>query len=569
MYTLGINAALAEPSACLVKNGHVASAAEEDRFTRYRAARRQESLLPCELPFHAIDYCLAQENIVLSDVDHIAYSFDPYFTLAKESSGEEAHRNALLLYAIAKAPEQLCSGIPHHLLNRFRNITCEGPFVWHFVEHHLAHAANAFLTSPFAAAAVMTMGSGEETAASTYSLGTEAGFTSLGEISSAHSLANLCDHVAGHLGFNTPYDRAIVAELSAMGKPRYAEELRAMILHKGDGQYVAQKADLNELFGPPRPHGEPLAAKHFDIAASLQVVLQETALAIMQWLKEETGEHNACLAGDLASNIALNGFLRQKAPFAALWIPPAAGDAGTAVGAALWIDWLERGNREGMKRHAMSSASLGPGYSEQEILGVLSRSGAGFRRLGDVAEETAEMLAQGYTAGWVQGRMEFGPHSLGYRSILASPAKREMRARLNAIKGREEFRPCAVAVNEEQADDWFLDAAPTPFMCFAATIRPEKIGLIPACCHADTTAGVHTVSGHNQQLFHQLLKTFEARTGLPLLLHTSFNRTGSPVACTPRDALEYFWTMPLDALVIGPFMLEKPGHARHDYRQKR
>ncbi len=558
MYTLGINAALGDPSACLVKDGAVIAAAEEERFTGSRPVRKKVVFSPRDIPFHAINYCLSEEKIVLSDVDHIAYSFNPQ-AVAYPNEPRLSTWDTSFLSSVADAPRQLCDDVPHYLGDRFGSVTGDGPFVWHFVDHHLAHAAGAFLASPFSSAAVMTMDGGGETASTTYSLGAANSITGMGGIPPPYSLERLYAGVTEYLGFQVPWDEFKVMELATQGKPAFAGEFRRLIELRGNGQYVTQEIPLEMLFGPAREKNEQLEKRHFDIAASLQTVLQETVLELATWLNRETGEENLCLAGDIALNAALNGFLRQSSPFKAVWVPPAAGDAGTAAGAALWIDSIERRLLDAPRRYVLESADLGPGYPEGAIESFLKRSRMNYRRLSDIAAETAELLARDKVVAWFQGRMEFGPRPLGYRSILGSPLHEGMRQKINALKGREAFRPVGCAVPREQAEQWFHDGRPSPFMLFTGAFKQEKLQEAPGWGTAGAgTAGVATVDAGANPLFHRLLTAFGARTGVPLLMMTSLNVTGKPMSCSPQDATECFWTMPLDALVMGPFLVEKP-----------
>jgi carbamoyltransferase len=278
-------------------------------------------------------------------------------------------------------------------------------------------------------------------------------------------------------------------------------------------------------------------------------------LRLAAWLHEATGSANLCLAGGVALNCVLNARLRDRGPFQHIWVQPAAGDAGTAVGAALWIDAQERGSTE--RRYQMDHAFLGPGYDEAEIESFLRWSQIPYRRLDNVAEQAAELLADDRIIGWFQGRLEFGPRALGARSILASPIHAEMQERLNEIKDREDFRPVAPVVLEEEAANWFVQGGVSPFMLFIFDVPPDKAERIPAVRHVDGTARIQTINRAQNPAYYDLLKAFYAKTGVPVLVNTSFNTRGEPIVCTPRDAVECFWTSPLDALVIGPFILEK------------
>jgi carbamoyltransferase len=286
------------------------------------------------------------------------------------------------------------------------------------------------------------------------------------------------------------------------------------------------------------------------------VVLEETVLELASWLYSVTREENLCMAGGVALNCVMNARVRERGPFKKVWVQPAAGDAGTALGAALWIDALERASDE--RTFCMDHAFLGPSYNDDEIEQFLLWAKLPFRRLTRVADEVADLLMQDKVIGWFQHRMEFGPRALGARSILASPLHATMQGRLNEIKDREDFRPVAPVVLEEEAPHWFAHADVSPFMLFVYDVLPEKADYIPAVRHVDGTARIQTINRQQHPLYYDLVKAFQARTGVPVLVNTSFNTRGEPMVCTPRDAVECFWTSPLDALVIGSFLLEKP-----------
>jgi carbamoyltransferase len=277
-------------------------------------------------------------------------------------------------------------------------------------------------------------------------------------------------------------------------------------------------------------------------------------LELAEWLHAVSSASSLCLAGGVALNCVLNARLRDRSPFRDIWVQPAAGDAGTALGAALWIDSHERGERS----FRMDDAFLGPAYDDDEIEGFLRWSKLPYRRLANVPEEVADLLVQDKIIGWFQHRMEFGPRALGSRSILASPLHASMQTRLNEIKDREDFRPVAPVVLEEDASDWFVGRVPSPFMLFVHDVRPEKAECIPAVRHVDGTARIQTINRRQHPLYYDLIKAFARRTGVPVLVNTSFNTRGEPIVCSPRDAVECFWTSPLDALAIGSFLLEKP-----------
>ncbi len=573
MHTLGINAAYHDSAACLVRDGQVIAAAEEERFTRIKHGKRPIPFSTYELPFHAINYCLQEGGISLVDVEHIAYGYDPYILLAHDRSstvltlplepsahpvppGWESVWDPLFVSSMINAPRHLAGGVPHHLQERFRGFRANGPYHWHFVEHHTAHAASAFLPSPFERAAILTLDGRGERATTSYSVGDGTSLVRLGQVNFPHSLGLLYEQVTGYLGFLHSSDEYKVMALASFGKPRYLSDFREIIHVGADGQYTIEEPRLEERFGPPRRRGEPLEQRHYDVAHSLQLALEEAVLELAQWLYDATRLDALCLAGGVALNCVLNARLRDQGPFKEIWVQPAAGDAGTALGAALWIDAQEC--EAPARSFRMEHAFLGPAYNDEEIEQFLSWAKLPYRRPASLVDEVAGMLARDKVIGWFQQRMEFGPRALGARSILASPLHASMQARLNEIKDREDFRPVAPVVLEEEAASWFVDARPSPFMLFVYEVLPEKADFIPAVRHVDGTARIQTINRRQHPLYYDLLKAFQARTGVPVLVNTSFNTRGEPIVCTPRDAVECFWTSPLDALVIGSCILEKP-----------
>ncbi len=573
MYTLGINAVYHDPAACLVRNGEVLAAAEEERFTHVKHGKRPIPFSTYELPYHAVDYCLAAAGIRLADVDHVAYSYAPQLLLNGHSEAEaiplplrptrvaspwtdgQSPWDPLFLCSIVNAPEMLADGAPHHLQERFRGAVNDGRRRWHFVEHHVAHAASAFLASPFDRAAVMTLDGRGEIATTSYGRAAGTSMEMVGQVDMPHSLGLLYEEVTGHLGFLHSSDEYKVMALASFGKPAYLDEFRQIIDLQGNGQYTIGPRRLAERFGPARQRGGPLEQRHYDVAHSLQVALEETVLELARWLHATTKEPNLALAGGVALNCVMNARLRDRGPFQQVWVQPAAGDAGTALGAALWVDLQQR---QGAPRcYRMDHAFLGPDYDDKQIKTFLDWTGVAYRKLENVAEETADLLVEDKIIGWFQGRMEFGPRALGARSILASPLAAEMQERLNNIKDREDFRPVAPVVLEEDAADWFQGAMASPFMLFVFDVCADKAERIPAVRHVDGTARVQTVNRRQNAVYYDLLQAFKRRTGVPVLVNTSFNTRGEPIVCTPRDAVESFWTSPLDALVIGSYLLEK------------
>ena len=571
MYTLGINAVFHDSSAALVKDGELVAAAEEERFTHRKHAKRPIPFSTYELPYHAVDYCLREAGIRLADVDHVAYSFNPFellnghgndgrISLPLKPSDQPANGwlnpwDPLFLSLVVNAPRQLADGAPHHLKAAFEGARHDGPYRWHFVDHHIAHAASAFHASPFEESAVMTLDGRGEKDTTSYSLGTGTGLERLGAVRLPNSLGLLYEAVTTHLGFLHSSDEYKVMALASFGRPTFLKAFRDIVKLGEGGQYTVAPADLEAVFGPRRSRGGPYERRHFDIAHSLQAVLEETVLELAHWLHRETRADSLCMAGGVALNCVLNARLRDRGPFKTIWVQPAAGDAGTSLGAALWIDAKERGDRQ--RRYVMKHPYLGPAFGDDEIEALLRWTKAPYRKVADVAKEAAALLAEDRVIGWFQGRMEFGPRALGARSILASPISPGMQAKLNEIKDREDFRPVAPVVLEEEAGNWFNGAGESPFMLFVFDVRPDRADRIPAVRHIDGTARIQTVRRDQNPPYYDVIKAFQGLTGVPVLVNTSFNTRGEPIVCTPRDALECFWTSPLDALAIGSFIVEK------------
>ncbi|HEY8878305.1 MAG TPA: carbamoyltransferase C-terminal domain-containing protein [Roseateles sp.] len=602
MLTLGINASFHDSAAALVLDGQVIAAAEEERFTRIKHGKRPLPFTAWELPYNAIDYCLKEAGATLADLSYVAYSYDPdvfidgrlpekRFTLPLQPSdfGPGIWENPwdpLFAAYVLNAPRQLRDGVPHHLKERFALSSKDAPpYRWQFVPHHLCHQASAFLAAPFSRCAVMTLDGRGEQASTTYGRYRDSRYESLGEVRVPHSLGLLYEQITSHLGFLHSSDEYKVMALAALGTPRHAPLLKEHLTVTGDGQYRWQPLDLALTVGPARRRGSELTQAHLDLAASLQQVLEDTVLQLAGWLRERSGEDNLAMAGGVALNCVMNSRLRDAGIFRRVWVQPAAGDAGTALGAALWVDARERRGLEedvgtpsegpegsdamsgdihtlAPRRWQMDHAYLGPEFEDDEIEALLQWAKLGYRRVDDVAAETAELLAQNKIIGWFQGRMEFGPRALGARSILASPIDPEMQARLNELKDREDFRPVAPAINAEDLAQWFepaeANAGESPFMLFVYRVKNGRGQQIPSALHTDRTARVQTVHKETNPIFHELLAAVGRRTGVPVLVNTSFNVRGEPIVATPKAAIEAFFSTSLDALVIGSFILEKP-----------
>lgn len=567
MDTLGINAAPRDPAACLVRDGQVIAAAEEERLTRRTGDTRPAPFTAHELPFHAIDFCLRAAGITLADVDHVAYAYDPQLTalldeavaplehavgasVAERSPGREAR----FLASIADMPRCLTSAAPLSMRERFRGVSREGGLQWHFVARHLAHAASAFLPSPFERAAVLTVDGRAEAAATGYALAEGAWIETVGAVSLPHSLGLLYEQVSEHLGLPARSGGPTLTALAPRGRPRNRNAFRELVRVEGDGRYTIAPPLLAERFGPARTPGSPLEQRHYDLARSLQDCLAETLVELAGWLHEATGAEQLCLAGELARDEVLNARLRDETPFRRVWAQPAAGDAGAALGAALLVDAQERGERGAYR---MEHAFLGPAYGEEEIEVLLRQARLPYRRVPDIATATAELLVANKVVAWFQGHMEVGPRALGARSILASPICAATRGRLAALRGPEAHEPLAAVVLEEEADSWFVGAEESPFAGFAYDVRPERAGRIPAAHDVDGTAAMQTLRRGQHPRTYELLRAFAGLTGVPVLLTTSFNARGEPLVCAPRDALESLRALPVDALAIESFLVEK------------
>ena len=572
MKTLGINAAFHDSAACLVDDGVVVAAAEEERFTQIKHGKRPVPFSAWELPYHAIDYCLAEAAVDIDAIDHVAYSFDPGLLVnghglpaqielplepsAIRVASGTAPWDPLFLSYIVNAPRQLAGGTPHHLQARLRSKRANPRWQWHFVSHHLAHQASAFLASPFDECAVLTLDGRGENTSTQYGIFRGGRYAVLDEVPLPHSLGLFYEEVTRHLGFLHSSDEYKVMALASFGTPRFEDEMRRHVRHVREGRYVVDAPPLGR-FCDPRKRGEPFLPIHADVAYAAQRALEETVLAMVRWLRDVTKMRYVAMAGGVALNCVMNAFIRDAGVFDDVWVQPAASDAGTALGAALWIDRERRKGGAGERAYRMDHVHLGPGYSDAEIEMALQHAHARYEKPANLPEAIASHLDRDRIVGWFQGRMEFGPRALGARSILASPLHQDMQSRLNELKDREDFRPVAPAVLEETASQWFEGCTRSPFMLFVHRVPANRRSQIPAACHADGTARVQTVSREVNPAYHALIDAFARRSGVPVIINTSFNTRGKPIVCTPRDALECFFASPIDVLAIGPYVIEK------------
>jgi len=591
MRILGISAFYHDSAAALVEDGRIVAAAQEERFTR----KKHDP----SFPMHAIGYCLEATGARLSDIDHVVFYDKPFLKferlletyIALAPAGFRSFQMAIPLWLKEKLFQK---SLLRKKLGEFDE-EFDGARLL-FTEHHLSHAASAFYPSPFDKAVVLTMDGVGEWATTSAALGEGNRLEIFQEIHFPHSLGLLYSAVTYFTGFKVNSGEYKVMGLAPYGQPKYAQLILDHLIDlKPDGSfrldmsyfdYCTGLTMTNErfakLFGQPvRAPDQLLTSFHMDVAASIQAVLDEAVLRLTRSLASKTGARNLCLAGGVALNCVANGKVLRDGKFDRIWIQPAAGDAGGAVGAAFAAYHQFKGEpRSAAADDGMSGAFLGPQFSQSEIERRLTAVGARFTVLSEdqMVEATAKALSDQLAVGWFQGRMEFGPRSLGARSILGDPRSPAMQKNLNLkVKYRESFRPFAPAVLREDVADWFELDSDSPYMLIVADVRNDKrramsaqeqalFGIdklnvsrseIPAVTHVDYSARIQTVSTDTNPLFHRLLQRFKALTGCPVLVNTSFNVRGEPIVCTPEDAFRCFMGNELDVLVVGNCVLNK------------
>lgn len=593
MYLLGISAYYHDSAAALISDGRIVAAAQEERFSR----RKHDA----EFPRAAIAYCLAAGGIAAHELDHVVFYDKPFLKferlletyLAFAPRGFTSFRAALPVWLRQKL---FLKNLLERELRRF-----DPDLPWRekllFTEHHLSHAASAFYPSPFEEAAVLTLDGVGEWATASCGVGCGSELEIQREIHFPHSLGLLYSAFTYYLGFKVNSGEYKVMGLAPYGTPRFAGTIRENLIDvKPDGSFRLDlrffdycaglhmtNARFDALFGgPPRKPDEPLTARHMDLAASVQRVTEDVVVQMTRALARETGLKNLCLAGGVALNCVANRKILRDGAFTNIWVQPAAGDAGGAIGAALcaYHGFGGAARVTVPSSDGMAGSYLGPEFSSAEIVATLERLGARFEVLSDEALLTrcAQELAAGRAVGWVQGRMEFGPRALGNRSILADPRSAAMQKTLNLkVKFRESFRPFAPAVLAEDAAAWFeLDHA-SPYMLLVADVQakrrrpsaPEQRALtgldllaverseIPAVTHVDYSARVQTVHRETNPRFHALLGEFKRLTGCPVLVNTSFNVRGEPIVCSPEDAYRCFMACGIEVLAVGNCFLTK------------
>ena len=558
MTILGISAFYHDSAAALVRNGELLAAAQEERFTRKKH--------DFSFPINAVRFCLQQAGLEPNDLDAVAYYEKPFIKferilltyLGTFPRSFRSYTKAMPLWLKQKL------WIPHLIR---KELDYDGPI--YFTEHHQSHAAAAFLVSPFEEAAILTLDGVGEWATSTIGVGSGNAIKILKEIHFPHSLGLFYSALTYYLGFRVNSAEYKVMGLAPYGEPRYMSKMRELIRFEPDGSFALNmryfsfdygltmtNRHFEKLFGQPRRKPEdPLTDFHRDVAASGQKMLEDVVVAAARALRNETGLSKLCFSGGVALNSVANGVLLREGIFDDIYIQPAASDAGSSLGAALFV---ENQLNEKPRRFVMSHAFWGTPAKTEEIENFLSDNGIPHKKLPEdkLLEETVNQLAEGKIVGWFQGRSEFGPRALGNRSILADPRRAEMKDTINArVKFREPFRPFAPSVTEEEAWKFFEIDRPSPFMLFVARVKqPEKI---PAVTHVDGTARLQTVSESQNPRFYRLLRTFGEITGVPVLLNTSFNVRGEPIVDTPKEAFICFMRTGLDVLALGDFLLLK------------
>ena len=546
---LGINSVYHESAAALLVDGELVAAAEEERFNRIKHGKAANWDNPHQLPERAIRFCLKQAGLTVRDIDHVAYSFDPKLRARRyraEWWGPRVEETFhLRLGQVRGAVDEF---LGRSLGQRF-----------HFVPHHMAHAASAYFPSGFDRAAILTIDGIGESAGSSLAKAVGSRIQHLETFEYPHSIGFVWEVFSEELGFSN-YDASKAMGLAAYGNPEvYRQQFHSILRSDGENYGVAQDvlgghpgqaARLDAMFGPPREADGEFLPRHADIAAALQAATDAAVMALVRRVKRLMPSDNLCIAGGVALNCVTNEVIRRSGEFSNIFIPSAPHDAGTAIGAALLV---HAAKQKRPPQRGYSTPYLGPAFKRSDILAAVKSAGLKARRSKSPARDAARMIADGKIVAWFQGRMEFGPRALGNRSLLADPRLPEMREILNKkVKHREDFRPFAPSVMAEHADEWFEVGAHSPsheFMLFAPEVKPEQRERIPAVVHKDGTARVQLVSRKLNPRFHELISHFFAQTGVPLVVNTSFNDS-EPIVCTPTDAIVTFRKSGIDALFM-------------------
>jgi carbamoyltransferase len=562
MNILGISCHYHDSAACLIRDGQVVVAVQEERFNRKKNTS--------EFPIHAINHCVLEGGITFADIDYIGFYEKSFLKFSRVIIDH--------LQAWPYSLNNFLQTMPYWLQDRLvlpltleKEIGFKGKVF--FIKHHLSHAASAFLVSPFDEAAILTGDAVGEWATMTYGRGEAQDIQVLKEIQYPNSLGLVYTAVTTYLGFAAHEGEGTVMALAGCGRPKYLDKFKEIVKVKADGSHIIDtrffgfnqgprmySRQFLKMFGPDRKLEATIEERHCDIAASLQKFTEETLLTITRYLYQETKLDKLCLAGGLFLNCVANSKILQQGLFKEIFIQPAAGDSGGALGAAAYTNnCILRNPRNYVMRHAY----LGTGYLDAQIKRILLNRNIIFNEYSDdgLSKHVAQQIADDKIVGWFQGKMEFGPRALGNRSILADPRNPGIKEILNAnVKKREPFRPYAPVVLEERAEEFFELPCRSLFMSLASMVKEGKKEVIPGVVHADGTARVQTVSKTTNQKLWQLIKEFENITGIPIIINTSFNLRGEPIVCTPEDAIDCFQRSKMDCLVLGNYVIERLGN---------
>jgi carbamoyltransferase len=535
---LGVNAVFHDPAAALVVDGEVV-AAEEERFSRRKHGKEPVAFSTWELPEQAARWCLSHAGIDAGELDAVAYSYDPSLAPQPTDDPTDELWEGLRTLYVQRAPLFLRTALPGL-----------DPAAVRFVPHHVAHAASAYHAAGWRDCATLVLDGRGERGSHLAGVVRDGELEVLAAQRLPHSLGIVYEELTAHLGFRRASDEFKVMAMASYGTPSFLSQLRRFVYATGDG-FVAVSPDW-ERFAPRLGPGDAWRPAHADLAASVQARLEEVLLELAGWLHARSGSSRLALAGGVALNCVANARLHAEGPFEQVWVQPAAGDSGTALGAALHV-----AAALGDRPRPMATAALGRGWDDDELAARLTGAGVAFERVEDVAAVVAETLAQDGIVAWFQGRSEFGPRALGHRSLLADPRNPANVERLNDVKGREQFRPVAPMVLEERGGEIFSGRLPSPHMLFTHGVAAGWRERIPAVVHVDGTARIQTVARAEEPLVARMLEQFEARSGVPVVVNTSLNTAGRPMVDDPRDALECFGSAPVDLLAIGPFVVRR------------